>query len=625
LTQFQRWCTRCRFLATRLRRTASASGGSLDAYSFRTVPRRKSSIQRSLLPPSVSQSLAATVREKPGTDDSWNKFSSNQIPERAGCMAAGSDVRQPSALAPREDLPTSSPRVLVCHDMQGGYLDDAILYGNANASAFRLFHWHLIDSFVYFSHHLVTIPPAGWVWTCATGTVSPVCGTFIAEWDSGLEAMRQLLSNEKTRLGWADRLIDLADAGGFDGWLINVEVALPAELVPALQAFVRRLKSKSSLHIVWYDSVITDGQLLWQNSVNALNEDFLIAAGSILLNYCWTADLLQRQAGGASVIVLFDSNRLCRRRLLRPWLPGGGGFNCSEAVRMIVENQQLGVGLFAPGWAYETCRSAAEPDEADGDAANLWESLVDRTLEFWAGVTPLLGEPRPWAGRRLNTAFCLGQGVCKWDRGRLVSTNAWNSLWEAHPMPHYWLCGAEQHLSLCRSRAWQGGGCLRVALSGGVGGGIGGNGGCELPLFRLSLPARQVRALKLVYSLDSVFEDRPLDPVTVVWLLSTGAHSSSVDSSGGVQSHYSVGSGGGSSQTLVFPRTVRREVEGDVYSEAGGAAGNGGVVWHTVYTEAPTPLWSMAITKTPAMLTKTAYWNSCACFLSCLADWNRLN
>uniref|UniRef100_A0A1I8JQ02 Mannosyl-glycoprotein endo-beta-N-acetylglucosaminidase n=1 Tax=Macrostomum lignano TaxID=282301 RepID=A0A1I8JQ02_9PLAT len=150
--------------------TATASGGSLDAYS-------SDSSEEEILDPEVSV---------------------------AACCSQ-SRAATPSALAPREDLPTSSPRVLVCHDMQGGYLDDAYLYGNANASAFRLFHWHLIDS--------------------------------------GLEAMRQLLSNEKDAIGWADRLIDLADAGGFDGWLINVEVALPAELVPALQAFVRRLKS----------------------------------------------------------------------------------------------------------------------------------------------------------------------------------------------------------------------------------------------------------------------------------------------------------------------------------------------------------------------------------------------
>uniref|UniRef100_A0A1I8FLL4 Mannosyl-glycoprotein endo-beta-N-acetylglucosaminidase n=1 Tax=Macrostomum lignano TaxID=282301 RepID=A0A1I8FLL4_9PLAT len=525
-----------------------------------------------------------------------------------GCMAAGSD--RPSAFgagAPREDLPTSSPRVLVCHDMQGGYLDDAYLYGNANASAFRLFHWHLIDS---------DDTPAGWVDLCHRHGV-PCLGTFIAEWDSGLEAMRQLLSNEKDAIGWADRLIDLADAGGFDGWLINVEVALPAELVPALQAFVRRLKSKSSLHIVWYDSVITDGQLLWQNSVNALKRR-LPDSGRLnpveLLLDCRLVEVYSRQAGRASVVVLFGSNRLCRRRLLRPWLPGGGGFNCSEAVRMIVENQQLGVGLFAPGWAYETCRSAlnqTKPMETPRTFGRVW----------WTGLwssgrhDSTAGEPGPWLDD--------GGIAAAWCHKRLEQL--------VGGAPDAATIGCAVLSSTCRcvvavSRL-AGGGCLRVALSGGVGGGIGGNGGCELPLFRLSLPARQVRALKLVYSLDSVFEDRPLDPVTVCLVAKYRRHSSSVDSIGGraqrqqqqqlivlchssesrlscsematVQSHYSVGSGGGSSQTLVFPRTVRRE-------RGRRAAGHGGVVWHMVYTEAAdAPLWSIAITKTPAMLTKT--------------------
>uniref|UniRef100_A0A1I8ITY4 Mannosyl-glycoprotein endo-beta-N-acetylglucosaminidase n=1 Tax=Macrostomum lignano TaxID=282301 RepID=A0A1I8ITY4_9PLAT len=431
----------------------------------------------------------------------------NQIPERAGCMAAGSDRPSAFGAAPREDLPTSSPRVLVCHDMQGGYLDDAYLYGNANASAFRLFHWHLIDS--------------------------------------GLEAMRQLLSNEKDAIGWADRLIDLADAGGFDGWLINVEVALPAELVPALQAFVRRLKSKSSLHIVWYDSVITDGQLLWQNSVNALNEDFLIAAGSILLNYCWTADLLKSTAGRLAELQSSSSSTLtvyvgvdCFGR----GCPGGGGFNCSEAVRMIVENQQLGVGLFAPGWAYETCRSAAEPDEADGDAANLWR----------------VGSRPPGVHKRLETA-CGRRTRCRTIGCAVLSST----------------------LSLWSSRAWQGGGCLRVALSGGVGGGIGGNGGCELPLFRLSLPARQVPR-------SEAGAQRQQQQQLIVLCHSSESRLSCSEMAT-VQSHYSVGSGGGSSQTLVFPELCAGKLKATSTARPAARAGNGGVVWHTVYTEAADP------------------------------------
>ena len=35
--------------------------------------------------------------------------------------------------------------------------------GVSGAGRFRLCHWDTIDAFVYFSHHLVSVPPPGWV------------------------------------------------------------------------------------------------------------------------------------------------------------------------------------------------------------------------------------------------------------------------------------------------------------------------------------------------------------------------------------------------------------------------------------------------------------------------------
>lgn len=54
------------------------------------------------------------------------------------------------------------PRILVCHDMAGGYTDDKWIQGGNNADAYAIWHWYLIDVFVYFSHNLVTLPPPCW-------------------------------------------------------------------------------------------------------------------------------------------------------------------------------------------------------------------------------------------------------------------------------------------------------------------------------------------------------------------------------------------------------------------------------------------------------------------------------
>lgn len=53
-------------------------------------------------------------------------------------------------------------RVLVCHDMQGGYGDDRWVQGGTNGGAYSIWHWYLMDIFVYFSHDLVTVPPPCW-------------------------------------------------------------------------------------------------------------------------------------------------------------------------------------------------------------------------------------------------------------------------------------------------------------------------------------------------------------------------------------------------------------------------------------------------------------------------------
>lgn len=35
--------------------------------------------------------------------------------------------------------------------------------GSNSSDEFRFLSWHLVDTFIYFSHHLLTIPPIPWI------------------------------------------------------------------------------------------------------------------------------------------------------------------------------------------------------------------------------------------------------------------------------------------------------------------------------------------------------------------------------------------------------------------------------------------------------------------------------
>lgn len=83
-------------------------------------------------------------------------------------------IKLPPAAASGGGLP-KRPRNLVCHDMAGGYTDDKFVQGGANADAFAIWHWYLIDVFVYFSHNLVTLPPPCWTNTAHRHGVKVWC------------------------------------------------------------------------------------------------------------------------------------------------------------------------------------------------------------------------------------------------------------------------------------------------------------------------------------------------------------------------------------------------------------------------------------------------------------------
>ena len=82
--------------------------------------------------------------------------------------------------------------------------------------------WNQIDSFCYFSHNFITIPPPCWTNLGHRHGVK-VLGTFITEWDDGALICKQIFEDITQVTIIVEKLVEITCYYQFDGWLINIE------------------------------------------------------------------------------------------------------------------------------------------------------------------------------------------------------------------------------------------------------------------------------------------------------------------------------------------------------------------------------------------------------------------
>ena len=186
------------------------------------------------------------------------------------------------------------PKVMLCHDMKGGYIEDRLNEGcyDLTEEPYRFVHWSLIDSFVYFSHHLITIPPVGWIQAAHRNGVE-ILGTIITEFDDGKKICDELLQNRETIDKFVDMCCKIAVHYKLEGWLLNIENKLDSHQVPNMMYLVKTLtdemhnKAGENSKVIWYDSVTHEGELKWQNALNEKNFQYFDSCDGIYLNYGW--------------------------------------------------------------------------------------------------------------------------------------------------------------------------------------------------------------------------------------------------------------------------------------------------------------------------------------------------
>ncbi|XP_065870456.1 cytosolic endo-beta-N-acetylglucosaminidase 1-like isoform X2 [Euphorbia lathyris] len=317
-------------------------------------------------------------------------------------------------------LPTSAVslpnrrRLLVCHDMQGGYGDDKWVQGGSNPDAYAIWHWYLIDVFVYFSHNLVSLPPPSWTNAAHRHGVK-VLGTFLAEWEEGRQTCNKLLETEESARKYAERLAELSVALGFDGWLINMEIKLDVAQIANLKEFVRHLTQIMHLSlpgslVIWYDAITVYGQLKWQDQLNENNKPFFDICDGIFVNYTWKNSYPKLSAsvsGNRKHDVYMGIDVFGRNTF------GGGQWNTSVALELL-KNEDVSAAMFAPGWVYET----KQPPDFQ-TAQNSWWNLVEKSwgiMNYYPKMLPFYSN------------FDKGHGYHISVEGGQLKDTPWNNL-----------------------------------------------------------------------------------------------------------------------------------------------------------------------------------------------------
>jgi endo-beta-N-acetylglucosaminidase D len=290
------------------------------------------------------------------------------------------------SLQPRHKI--TKRKIIHCHDMKGGYQEDRFLQGSDKLNVYNFRYWQYIDIFIYFSHTRVTIPPVGWTEAAHKNGVL-VLGNFITEWSLGESENLRLLDGPNADSScdnsdipfdtyYADKLIQIAQYYGFDGWFFNIESKLPnAKYVNKMRDFLLYMTKKThevipGSKVIWYDSVTSNGDLKWQNELNDLNKMYFDACDGIFLNYFWKPEMVERTASRAGerrhdVYVGID--------VWGRGSYGGGKFDAHVALHKIVEND-LSCGIFAPAWTFETI---------DGNPNDIFNIFNDNEDKFWIG------------------------------------------------------------------------------------------------------------------------------------------------------------------------------------------------------------------------------------------------
>ncbi|MCC4085820.1 discoidin domain-containing protein [Enterococcus faecalis] len=345
-------------------------------------------------------------------------------------------------------------------------------------------NWQYIDQLVYWggsSGEGIIVAPSADVVDAAHKNGVPVLGTiFFPQTVHGgkLEWLDTFLEkDENGKFLLVDKLIEVSEAYGFDGWFINQETdtkvtsfdeikerksetkgeedgsseGLNKKHADLMQEFIAQFKEKKkNLEIMWYDSMTSDGKMDWQNGLTDKNKSYLVDAqmkplsDSMFLNFWWnTEDLAEKE-------LLKASQEKAKELKLNPYNLYAGidvqenGYLTPVDWKLFTDKEgtpYTSLGLYVPSWTHS---SASTPDDFQSREELFWvnakgDPTKSTTPEGtqWPGISTYAVEQTAITELPFVTNFNVGNGYNYFINGEKVSNMDWNNRSMQDIMPTY--------------------------------------------------------------------------------------------------------------------------------------------------------------------------------------------
>ncbi|NRQ40335.1 glycoside hydrolase [Nonomuraea sp. NN258] len=348
--------------------------------------------------------------------------------------------------------------------------------GALDPSYYAFGHWQYVDTLVFWGGSAgegLILAPNPTVIDAAHRNGVKVYGTVFfppTAYGGQIQWVRDFVKKSGSAYPVADKLVQVAQHYGFDGWFINQETAGgDAALATELRSLMKYASAKGPVEFMWYDSMVEGGSISWQNALTTANDAFLAdpakVSDSMFLNFWWSAGGLASSRDRARSLGRSEYD------LYTGIDTEANGYDTSVSWDGLFPAGQphvTSLGIYRPEW---TWKSSSGRDDYRAKDARYWvgangDPSDTSTSSSWKGLATYVAEASAITAKPFVTAFNAGQGDFYNVEGVRVRTGGWNNLsLQDMPPTYQWLvssAGTKLTPSIDFADAYEGGSSLRL-------------------------------------------------------------------------------------------------------------------------------------------------------------------